>query len=110
MVVVAIIGLLAAIALPNFTKARDTAQINAILSNLRVIDGAKDRWALENKKGTGDPGPDMTALSNYIRGKGINDVSGEAYTLNNIGTEPIATIRIPLGTYAAGSEITAPPF
>ncbi len=110
MVVVAIIGLLAAIALPNFTRARDTAQITAIMSNLRVIEGAKDRWALENKKGTGDAPPDMTALTNYIRGQGIKDVSGETYTLNNIGTTPIATLRIPLGTYAAGSEITAPPY
>src|SRR6201988_5316783 len=48
MIVVAIIGLLAAIAIPNFIKARTTAQKNACISNLRQIDGAKEQWALEN--------------------------------------------------------------
>jgi len=54
MIVVAIIGLLAAIAIPNFVKARENAQLNSIFNNLRIIEGAKDQWALENKKGTGD--------------------------------------------------------
>src|SRR5204862_94685 len=54
MIVVAIIGLLAAIAIPNFVKARESAQLNSIINNLRIIEGAKDQWALENKKGTGD--------------------------------------------------------
>ena len=40
MIVVAIIGLLAAIAIPNFVKARGTAQRNACINNLRLIDGA----------------------------------------------------------------------
>ncbi len=47
MIVVAIIGLLAAIAIPNFVKARQTAQSNACLNNLRIIDAAKQQWALE---------------------------------------------------------------
>ena len=49
MIVVAIIGLLAAIAIPNFVRARTTAQQNACINNLRQIDGAKQQWALENK-------------------------------------------------------------
>ena len=49
MIVVAIIGLLAAIAIPNFVHARTTAQQNACINNLRQIDGAKQDWALENK-------------------------------------------------------------
>jgi prepilin-type N-terminal cleavage/methylation domain-containing protein len=53
MIVVAIIGLLAAIAIPNFVKARQTAQKNACIRNLREIDGAKEQWALENKKSAG---------------------------------------------------------
>jgi prepilin-type N-terminal cleavage/methylation domain-containing protein len=48
MIVVAIIGLLAAIAIPNFVKARTTSQKNACINNLRQIDGAKQQWALEN--------------------------------------------------------------
>src|SRR5581483_8784845 len=57
MIVVAIIGLLAAIAIPNFIKARTTSQKNACINNLRVIDGAKQQWALEkNKSATAAPG------------------------------------------------------
>src|SRR5436190_1848575 len=50
MIVVAIIGLLAAIAIPNFVKARTTSQMNACINNLRQIDGAKQQWALETKQ------------------------------------------------------------
>ena len=50
MIVVAIIGLLAAIAIPNFVKARTTSQKNACINNLRQLDGAVQQFALENKK------------------------------------------------------------
>ena len=53
MVTVAIIGLLAAMAIPGFARARENSQLNAIISNIRIIEGAKDGWALENKKGGG---------------------------------------------------------
>lgn len=55
MIVVAIIGLLAAIAVPNFVKARTTAQMNACINNLRQIDGAIQQWALEQKQGDTSP-------------------------------------------------------
>ena len=51
MIVVAIIGLLASIAIPNFVKARTTAQMNACISNLRQVDGAIQQWALDTKQG-----------------------------------------------------------
>src|SRR4249920_3041712 len=47
MIVVAIIGLLAAIAIPNFVRARTTSQTNACINNLRQIDSAKQQWLLE---------------------------------------------------------------
>ena len=50
MIVVAIIGLLAAIAIPNLKEAIQTAQKRACTLNQKSIDGAKTRWALENKK------------------------------------------------------------
>ncbi len=50
MIVVAIIGLLAAIAIPNFVRARTTSQQNACINNLRLIDGAKQQWALEQRQ------------------------------------------------------------
>jgi prepilin-type N-terminal cleavage/methylation domain-containing protein len=54
MIVVAIIGLLAAIAIPNFVKARTTSQQNACINNLRLIDASEQQWALEQKKQTTD--------------------------------------------------------
>ena len=47
MIVVAIIGLLAAIAIPNFVKARNTSQTNACINNMRQIDSGIQQWALE---------------------------------------------------------------
>jgi prepilin-type N-terminal cleavage/methylation domain-containing protein len=52
MIVVAIIGLLAAIAIPNFVRARTTSQQNACINNLRLIDAAKQQWALEQRQGS----------------------------------------------------------
>ncbi len=50
MIVVATIGMLAAVAFPNYVKARTTSQKNACIDNLRQLDGAVQQWALENKK------------------------------------------------------------
>src|SRR6516164_10295386 len=66
MIVVAIIGLLAAIAIPNFVRARTTSQKNACINNLRQIDGAKQQWALENKKTSADSPPTSTSLTPYL--------------------------------------------
>src|SRR5438874_9748604 len=67
MIVVAIIGLLAAIAIPNFSKARSTAQKNACISNLRQIDGAKQMWATENRKTDTDV-PSEADVASYLKG------------------------------------------
>src|SRR5271167_3641656 len=50
MIVVAIIGLLASIAIPNFVRCRKEAQMNTCISNLRCIDSAKQEWAFEQRK------------------------------------------------------------
>ena len=67
MIVVAIIGLLAAIAIPNFVKARNTAQSNACINNMRQIDSAIQQWALETGKKPTDP-IDGAAVGGYIKG------------------------------------------
>ncbi|MCU0772168.1 MAG: type II secretion system GspH family protein [Verrucomicrobia bacterium] len=86
MIVVAIIGLLAAIAIPNFVRARETAQSNACINNLRQIDGAKDQAALENGMGTGD---DVSALiDDYIKGGTPACPLGDPYTVGNVGDDP----------------------
>jgi len=70
MIVVAIIGLLAAIAIPNFVRARTTSQQNACLNNLRQIDGAKQQWALEFYAAT-NARPGIAELQPYLgRGAG----------------------------------------
>ncbi len=69
MIVVAIIGLLAAIAIPNFVKARATAQKNACIANLKQIDGAVQQWALESKKVASDTYVlTDTTLTPYLKG------------------------------------------
>lgn len=55
MIVVAIIGLLAAVAIPNMVKARNTAQANACIVNMRAIDNAIQQFAVENNKADSDP-------------------------------------------------------
>src|SRR5277367_1434206 len=103
MIVVAIIGLLAAIAIPNFVKARTTSQQNACINNLRLVDAAKQQWALEQRKQTTDtPATSGSDLQPYL-GRGAN---GElptcpvdpgnsfvtSYTVNNVGTAPQCAI------------------
>ena len=66
MIVVAIIGLLAAIAIPNFVKARTTSQANACINNLRQMDGAAQEWALENKQQSG-ASVGTTDITPYIK-------------------------------------------
>src|SRR5436305_1220680 len=91
MIVVAIIGLLAAIAIPNFVKARGTAQKNACINNLRQIDGAKEQWALENKKSTGATVLN-TDIDPYIKGGGPNCPGGGTYTYAAVDTNPSCSL------------------
>jgi len=71
MIVVAIIGMLAAIAIPNFVKARNTAQANACINNMRQIDSAIQQWALEKGKKDSDPIDTTGAdgVQTYIKGQ-----------------------------------------
>ena len=84
MIVVAIIGLLAAVALPNFMRARQTAQMNACIANLKQIDGAKSLWSLDGNTGTPDFGDLVTA---YIKST-PECPTGASYTLNDVDTPP----------------------
>jgi len=89
MIVVAIIGLLAAIAIPNFIKAREISQKNTCIANLKQIDGAKNTWALENKKVSTDT-PTATLLYGatlYIRDEPTCPADG-GYTLGTVSEKP----------------------
>jgi prepilin-type N-terminal cleavage/methylation domain-containing protein len=101
MIVVAIIGLLAAIAIPNFVKARTTSQMNACINNLRLVDSSKQQWALEQRQQSSNT-PVGSDLQPYL-GRGAN---GElptcpvdpqnsfttSYTPGNVGSKPLCQI------------------
>lgn len=99
MIVVAIIGLLAAIAIPNFLKARSTSQQNACINNLRQIDSAKQQWALEKGKGASDT-PGSTSITPYL-GRGANG------SLDSVVC-PLATTKTFAGSYTIGNMSTTP--
>src|SRR5438045_2244256 len=82
MIVVAIIGLLAAIAIPNFIRARTTAQKNACINNLRQIDGAEQQWALETKQAAAAV-PAYTDISSYMKNAVVCPAGGAAATFGS---------------------------
>src|SRR5438270_11450956 len=81
MIVVAIIGLLAAIAIPNFVKARTTAQRNACINNLRQVDSAVQQWALETKQGASATVA-FTDRKDYVKGQVTCPAGGATFELS----------------------------
>ena len=98
MVVVVIIGLLLAIAIPNFAKNRTTAQTKTCGDNLLQIESAKQQWALEAEKTNGDivTDADLFGPTLYLKTKPACPAGG-VYTLNPIGIN--ATCSIASHTY-----------
>jgi prepilin-type N-terminal cleavage/methylation domain-containing protein len=92
MIVVAIIGLLAAIAIPNFVKARTSSQQNACINNLRQMDGAAEQFALEHM---------LTSGANYT----LSDIK-PYIQLDSTGNLPSCPAN---GTYAPGTAVSNPP-
>ena len=94
MIVVAIIGLLAAIAIPNFVKARTASQKNACIANLKQIEGAKATWALEQKKSNTDSptGTDLFGDDKYIRLAPSCPGTPTAYTIGQVDAKPICAL------------------
>lgn len=88
-----VIGLLSAIAIPNFVKARQTAQMNACINNLRLIDAAKQQWQLENNKTTNST-PMSVDLQPYMGPGGIWPTcpAGGTYEINAVNESPTCTI------------------
>jgi prepilin-type N-terminal cleavage/methylation domain-containing protein len=104
MIVVAIIGLLAAIAIPNFVHARTQAQQNACINNLRQIDAAKQQWALETgQKPSASPsagnitpylGRGSTgSLSDCFCPQASTKTFASSYTIGNLNTAPVCKIN-----------------
>ena len=90
MIVVAIIGLLAALAIPGFVKARKQSQGRRILNDTRQMDAAIDQWALENGKKDGDA-IDTTAAATYMKTAWkTTDLLNNDYTVTVVGSTQIS--------------------
>jgi len=90
---IALLPFLAAIAIPNFVKARNVAMTNICISNLRQIDSAKQTWAIENKKDDSQT-PTGHDLDTYLKG-GFNTrvcPAGGRYSINSVGQKPTCSI------------------
>ncbi len=96
MIVVAIIGLLAAIAIPNFVKARASSQANACINNLRQIDGAAQQWALERGQSTGAKITYPDDLTPYIKLNSASSIppcpAGGTYSDATVGATPTCSL------------------
>jgi prepilin-type N-terminal cleavage/methylation domain-containing protein len=110
MIVVAIIALLAAIAVPGFLRARKRSQASRILNDLRLIDSAVDQYAIETGRKTGDPVavPDWT---NYVKKNDIlyntaKDILGDDYGAQTVDTVP----QVPSASYVALSDVAGTGF
>ena len=104
MIVVAIIGLLAAIAIPNFVKARATSQANACINNLKQIDAAVSQMAIERGLQTGAnfnfPNDILPYLKVTVNGTLPPCPAGGSYGSGSIGvSQP---------TCSLGSSVTPP--
>ena len=106
MIVVAIIALLAAIAVPGFLRARKRSQASRIINDLRLIDSAVDQYAIETNKKSGDAVA-VTDWTNYLK-KGTNlfttgnDILGAAYGAQKVDSLP----GVPATSKTSLSDVT----
>ena len=111
MIVVAIIALLAAIAVPNFLRARKRSQATRILEDLRMLDSACDQYAIETNKLSHDP-ISFADLKNYIKAGTVlytgsgSDMFGHPYYPFTVDSVP----KVSDATYQLLSDVTDPAF
>lgn len=110
MIVVAIIALLAAIAVPGFLRARKRSQASRVINDLRLIDAAVDQYAIENNKATGAAVP-IAAWTSYMKGgtqlyNTAQDLFGHDYGAQVVDTLP----KVPSLTYETLSDVAPQSF
>jgi type II secretory pathway pseudopilin PulG len=104
MIVVAIIGLLAAIAIPSFVKARNTSQQNACINNLRIIDSGKEQYAMAARLSDG-AGIITASVNDYVKGTTTPICpGGGTYDYSNIGSNPECNITTPTSHIFGGGR------
>ncbi len=96
MIVVLIIGILLAIAVPQFMKARAKSQARSCVGNLRQIEAAKEMFAMENKLANGAPVTMNDIWPTYIRQSNKPDCPNSGtYTVDVVGTPPACSYTDP---------------
>ena len=106
MIVVAIIALLAAIAVPGFLRARKRSQASKIINDLRLIDAAVDQYAIETSKKSGDPVA-VTDWTNYLKKDTMLFATGQDLFSNDYGAQTVDSLpKVPQSTKAALSDVT----
>ena len=106
MIVVSIIALLAALAVPGFLRARKRSEASRIINDLRLIDSAVDQYSIENNKTSGAPVA-VADWTNYLK-KGTNlyltgaDIFGNSYGPQTVDSLP----SVPAASKAALSDVT----
>jgi len=105
MIVVAIIALLAAIAVPGFLRARKRSQASKILNDLRLIDGSVDQYAIETGRKSGD----IVAVAdwtNYLKKDTRLYATGQDLFGDDYGSQTVDSLpTIPAGAYASLSDV-----
>jgi prepilin-type N-terminal cleavage/methylation domain-containing protein len=106
MIVVAIIALLAAIAVPGFLRARKRSQASKIINDLRLIDGAVDQYAIENGKKTGDT-VNTADWTNYLKKDTSLYATGKDILGNDYGAQTVDSLpKVPQSSRTALSDVT----
>src|SRR5437763_4540111 len=110
MIVVAIIALLAAIAVPGFLRARKRSQASRILNDLRMIDAAVDQYAIETNRSTGNPVA-ITDWTNYLKKGSSLYLGGRNILGSTYGSQTVDTIpQVPASDLAVLSDVAGAGF
>src|SRR6266436_1933829 len=110
MIVVAIIALLAAIAVPGFLRARKRSQATRILNDLRLIDSAVDQYAIETNKSTGST-VNVTDWTNYLKkGTSLYNTGQDLFS-DDYGSQIVDSLpSVPASAKASLSDVADPAF
>lgn len=110
MIVVAIIALLAAIAVPGFLRARKRSQASKVLNDLRLISGAMDQYAIETNKKTADP-IDVADWTRYLKKDTNLEATGQDLFGSPYGPQTVDSLpKVSDSTYNALSDVAPDPF